>query len=58
MGLMFLSTYKSLLRKRTVGRTYNLDYTVVFFKVRENSNFGQGVAKPPRNLTKIFFNLW
>ena len=26
--------------------------TVVFFKLRESSNFGQGVAKPPR---QIFF---
>ena len=32
--------------------------TVVVFKVRESSNFEQGVANPPRNLTKIFLNLW
>ena len=39
---------------------YNRD-TVVFFSVRESSNFGQMVAKPPwpprRNFTEIFFNL-
>ena len=32
--------------------------TVVFFKMRESSNFGQGVVKPRRNLTETFFNLW
>ena len=33
--------------------------TVVFSKVQESSNFGQGaLANPSRNLTEIFFNLW
>ena len=38
-------------KRQSFYEKYN---TVVFFKVRESSNFEQGVANPPQNLTKIF----
>ena len=35
-----------------------LQHTFVCFKLRESSNFGPDPATTPRNVTKLFLNLW